>query len=223
MKHEVDVFEDLAIAYGYHRMPLKLVPTMTVGSERPEEKISRIARDAMIGFQFMEIVSLVITTEQGHFRHLNLKPENYALLLNAKAADYNVVRCHLMTGLMEALEKNRLKPVPQRFFEIGNVVLLDPTTPTGTREERRLCFAAIGPHTGYAEGRALMDAMLRELGLTAQYAPIQHPTFIPGRIAQLQMSNGLTGILGEIHPQILENFHLSYPVTLGEISLIRVV
>ncbi len=223
MKHEVDVFEDLAIAYGYHRMPMKLVPTMTVAKERPEEKISHIARDSMIGLGFSEIFSLMITTQYNHFDALRLPPKEYVLLLNSKAADYNIVRCHLMTGLLESLEKNRIKPTPQRFFELGNVLLLDELSETGTREERRLAFAIIGEKTGYAEGRAVLDAVLKELGITGTYSASNHPSFIEGRCAQIQLSNQLVAYLGEVHPQILQNFHLSYPVTMAEIGIMKVL
>lgn len=222
MKHEVDVFEDLAIAYGYQRMPMKLVPTMTVGKERPEEKITRQARDIMMGLGFNEVFSLMITTHDNHFRKLRLTPANYALLLNSKAADYNVVRCHLFTGLLEALEKNHIKPAPQSFFELGNVIALDETSDTKTREERHVAFAIIGPHTGYAQGRSVVDAILAELGITATYQAFQHPTFIPGRCAQLQLSNQLTACLGEVHPEVLNHFGLSYPVTMAEIALMPI-
>lgn len=223
MKHEVDVFEDLAIAYGYHRMPLHLVPTMTIGKERPEEKISNLARATMLGLGFDEIFSLVVTTHENHFQKLRLTPkEDYALLLNAKAAEYNVVRCHLLTGLLECLAKNRLKPLPQKYFELGNVVLLHEEAATGAREERRLAFAVIGDTAGYAYGRSIVDSLLRELGIQGAYKAYSHPSFIEGRCAQIQLANTLTAYVGEVHPEILHNFSLTSPVVLGEIAIAKV-
>jgi len=224
MKHEVDVFEDLAIAYGYHKMPLPLVQSMTIGKERPEEKIANIARSIMLGLGFDEIFSLVITTQENHFQKMRCEPgKEHAIILNPKTAEYNVVRYHLMSGLLEALSKNRNKPVPQRYFELGNVVLMDESKYNKAREERHLGFAVIGDNTGYAYARSLVDSILRELGVEGQYKVLDHPSFIQGRSAQISLNNGLSACVGEIHPEILHNFSLSFPVVLGEIALAKVV
>ena len=192
IKHEVDIFEDLAIAYDYQQIPLQMVPTMTIGQERPEEKLGRIlAREIMLGLGFVEIFSLMLTTHEQHFQRLRCQPDSdHALLLNPKSVEHNVVRCHLLSGLLESLAKNKLKPVPQRFFEIGNVVLLASETETGTREEKRLAFAIIGPAAGYAEARSMVDAILYELGLNSEYQELEHPWFIDGRAASVAISRG---------------------------------
>ena len=74
IKHEVDIFEDLAIAYGYTNFPDQLVQTMTIGQARPEEKISEVMRDIMLGLGFNEVMSLMLTTEANHFTKLKLPP-----------------------------------------------------------------------------------------------------------------------------------------------------
>lgn len=224
MKHEVDVFEDLAIAYGYHRMPLPLVQSMTIGKERPEEKIANVARSIMLGLGFDEIFSLVITTQENHFQKMRCEPgKDHAIILNPKTAEYNIVRAHLMSGLLEALTKNRIKPLPQRYFELGNIVLMDETNYNKAREERHLGFAVMGENMGYAYGRSIVDSAMRELGITGEYQALEHPSFIQGRAAKVALSNGLSGWIGEVHPEVLQNFSLTCPVVLGEIALARVV
>ena len=220
MKHEVDVFEDLAIAYGFHKMPMQLVPTMTVSKERPEEKISNLVRSIMLGLGFDEIFSLMLTTHNNHFTKLR-RPvgEDYALLLNPKSAEHNVLRSHLLTGLLESLEKNRMHPMPQKYFELGNIVLMDPDSESNTKEERRIAFAMVDETIGYDKARSITDAILHETGLTGKYAVQKDPAFIEGRTAKITLSNGLEAYLGEVHPQVLRNFNLEYPVILGEIAL----
>ena len=48
-------------------------------------------------------------------------------------------------------------------------------------EYRHLAFGTIGPDAGYADGRAVLDSVLRELGLNGEYRPLEHPSFIEGR------------------------------------------
>lgn len=223
IKHEVDIFEDIVIAYGFENLPLKLVSTMTVGAERPEEKTSQVVRQIMLGLGFTEIFSLMLTTEPSHFSKFNAQPgSDHAVILNPKVADHNIVRCHLMTGLLDCLVKNRLKATPQRYFEIGNVLRCvgEDKIP---KEERHVCFVIMGPKTGYAEVRGVLDAVLKEFRQKGQYQSITHPTFITGRVAEVTTNEVFRANLGELHPQVLENFGLSLPVALCELTLAKVL
>ncbi len=226
IKHEVDIFEDLAIAYGYQNMNLDLVPTMTVGQARPEEEMAQRARQIMLGLGFVETMSLMLTTQADHFSKLCLKPEkNHALIENPKSAEHNIVRMHLMSGLMGSLLKNRRKALPQKYFEVGNVVLVDKKAGnhTHTREEKRLAFTIVDSETGYAEIRSILDAVFYELGWEGQYQAYDHPSFIPGRCARVTLPSGFSACLGEVHPEVLNNFGLANPVALAELTVAEVI
>jgi phenylalanyl-tRNA synthetase beta chain len=223
IRHPVDLLEDVAIGYGYGNIEPRLVRSMTVGTPRPEESLSDRVRQILIGLGYSEIMSLPLTTEEHQFERLRTPtPERYPQITNPKLKAYNVVRTHLMGGLFEALRENRRRPMPQRLFEIDNVVELDDSAETGAVELRRLALTEAGRESGYASARGVMDALLRELGWEAQYAPVDHPTFVPGRAAMLSRGGKNVGFLGEVHPEVLTNFGLTYPVALAELTLQRV-
>jgi phenylalanyl-tRNA synthetase beta chain len=127
-----------------------------------------------------------------------------------------------MSGLFEALHENRRRPMPQRLFEIDNVVGIDDAAETGAREERRMAFVETGRESGYATARSVMDALLRELGWNGKYTAIEDPTFVEGRVAAFIMGGKPIGVLGEVHPEVLTNFGLTHPVALAELTLERV-
>ncbi len=127
-----------------------------------------------------------------------------------------------MSGLFEALRENRRRPVPQRLFEIDNVVVLNDSAETGAAEERRMAFVETGRDSGYATARSVMDALLRELGWKGEYTAIKDPTFVEGRVAAFIMGGKAIGVLGEVHPEVLINFGLTHPVALAELTLQRV-
>ncbi|BBM83084.1 phenylalanine--tRNA ligase subunit beta [Candidatus Uabimicrobium amorphum] len=220
IKHEVDIFEDLGIAYGYHNIQPKMVETLTVAQARPEELISEKARQIMLGLGYNEIMSLMLTTEANHFTKFQLTPgEDHAIIENPKLVEHNIVRCHLMTGLFESFVKNKRKPMPQKYFELGNVVHVgNEKHDTNTWEERRLCLAIIGPRASYAEIRSYVDGILSELGWTGTYSRSSHPSFIEGRCAEVEIATGKI-VLGEIHPQVIVNFGLGNPIAVAEIPL----
>jgi phenylalanyl-tRNA synthetase beta chain len=223
IRHMVDLFEDVAIGYGYANIEPRLVRSMTVGTPRPEESLSERVRQVLIGLGFSEIMSLPLTTEEHQFERLRWDtPPRYPEVANPKLKAYNVVRTHIMSGLFEALRENRRRPMPQRLFEIDNVVVLNDSAETGAAEERRMAFVETGRESGYATARSVIDALLRELGWTGEYMAINDPTFVDGRVAAFKMGDKPIAVLGEVHPEVLANFGLTYPVALGEIMLQRV-
>jgi phenylalanyl-tRNA synthetase beta chain len=219
IRHMVDVLEDLAIGYGYQNIEAAHVPTMTVGGPRAEEALGEQVRVILLGLGFSEIMSLPLVTEEDHFTKLRLPvPAGYPRVANPKLKALTVVRTHLMTGVMEALRENRRRPMPLRLFEMDDVVALDEKAETGTHEERRLCFVHAGRDAGYASARTVVDALLRELGAEARYKPIEHASFTTGRAAAFEAGR-FTGVLGELHPEVIVGFALDHPVALGEITL----
>jgi len=236
IRHMVDVLEDVAIGYGYANIEPRLVRSMTVGAPRPEETLSERVRQVLIGLGYSEIMSLPLTTEEEQFTKLRLptpgtgeasgtQTGRYPQVANPKLKTYNVVRTHLMGGLLEALRENRRRPMPQRLFEIDNVVKLDDSAETGTAEYRTLALVETGRESGYATARSAMDSLLRELGWQVGYRAVDEkeaPQFVPGRGAAISIDGQPAGLLGEVHPEVLTNFGLTHPVALAELTIQRV-
>ncbi|MEX2316710.1 MAG: phenylalanine--tRNA ligase subunit beta [Pirellulales bacterium] len=226
IRHMVDLLEDVAIGYGYANIEPRLVRSMTVGTPRPEETTSDRVRQILIGLGYSEIMSLPLTTEEEQFTKLRAPtPAHYPLVANPKLKAYNVVRTHLAGGLFEALRENRRRPMPQRLFEIDNVVALDSSAETGAAEFRKIAVVETGRESGYATARSVMDSLLRELGWQAEYRALgenESPQFVPGRAAAFNVDGQPVGILGEVHPEVLTNFGLTHPVALAELTLRRV-
>lgn len=224
IKHEVDVFEDLAIGHGYANVEPGLVQTMTIADERPEETLTQKMRAAMIGLSFSEIMSLILCSEARQFSQFQIESgDDHVVIANAKTRDQGTARSHLLLGLMETLRVNRRNPPPLRIFETGNIMRLDPEAETGVVEERRLAFAIMAPEAGYADARTVFDSLLRELRWSAEYRPADTPSFLPGRHAEVWREGRNIGRLGEMHPEVLERFGLPMMVATGELTLMRVV
>jgi len=78
----------------------------------------------------------------------------------------------------------------------------------------------IRPHVGYAEIRAVADAFAHELDATLEVKPTEHLGFLPGCVAALFGASGTRlGVMGEVHPEVLENHGLRHPASALELSL----
>lgn len=224
IRHPVDVYEDLAIGYGYQNIETRLIPTFTVPSARPEEEISNLTREAMVGMEFHEVMSLQLQSVKRHFDNFLSSPgDSHVVVKNPKTVEQKVLRTHLKTGIMETFHKNRRMTVPQKIFELGNISVIDTGAETGVAEYRQVAFGIIGPRAGYAEIRSVLDALLRELKISGRYQAGSDPAYIEGRMALLMRGEQILARLGEIHPQVLNHFSLGYPVAFCELQLTRVV
>jgi len=225
IRHEVDVFEDLAIGYGFSQIPLKMVPSLTVGESRPEEVMSQIVREIMTGLGFTEILSLLLQSVERHFTKFRLEPgDEHIIVENPKTLEQKIARTHMMTGILETFQKNRRKTMPLKTFELGNVIFINPKTETGVNEYRHLAFGIIGPDAGYSEARSVLDSILRELGIKGNYSSLDHPQFCEGRAAEVKGEDGdLWALIGEIHPDVLNNFDLAFPAVYCELRLRKVI
>jgi phenylalanyl-tRNA synthetase beta chain len=223
--HPVDLIEDAAIAYGYENLTPELVPTFTVGAPQPVEEQSATVRRIMTGLGFHQVMTLVLTSEPAALTKWRLPPDPRAVLIeNPISTEQTMCRLSLLPGLLETLAINKQYDLPQYLFEVGDCCFVDPAAETGAREERLVAAAMIGTHIGYADIRAVADALVHELAATGTVKPTEHASFVPGRAAALfGASDHPLGVMGEVHPEVLENYGLRHPVAVLELSLARLL
>ena len=81
---------------------------------------------------------------------------------------YTSLRNRLIPGLMEVLASNKHHPHPQNIYEVDDVVLLDPSTETGARSERRLAVALCHARANFSEAKAVLNSILENLDVEVE-------------------------------------------------------
>ena len=223
--HERDLMEDVAIAYGYHNIKPTLVPTMTVGDELPIEAAREVARQALIGLGYYEVMTLPMTAPEAAYAKLGLaEREDYVEVAHPISVAQTMLRTSLLGGLMETLSLNTHHDMPQRIFEVGEVTLLDGEAQTGASEHQRLAAAVTGAEASFAQARSVAESLARQFGCELQAEAMECGLFTPGRGAKLLLvqEDGRrveVGQLGEVHPEVLERFRMSHPAAVFELDL----
>lgn len=216
--HEVDLVEDLAIAYGYNKLTPTLPNVVTVGEKHPIEKVSEKARAALTGLDFMEVMTYTLTNPQINFGLMRTSGEA-AVIANPISEEYTIVRTWLIPSLLSVLRANKRNPLPQQIFEVGDVVQLSLEAETGATNVRRIAAATIGGQANFTYIRAIAEALLRELGVTCELRAMEHPSFIDGRAAEFLVKGKRVGVMGELHPEVILGFELEHPIAAFELDL----
>jgi len=129
------------------------------------------------------------------------------------------LRNWLLPSLLEFLSNNTHLQYPQRIFEIGYCALHDEEQETKTKEPEKLAAVTIHSQASFTEAKSIMDALLANLGISFQLEPCSHGSFIEGRAGNVLVRNCRAGIIGELHPQVIQNWGLENPTAAFEVNL----
>ncbi|RLG92546.1 MAG: phenylalanine--tRNA ligase subunit beta [Candidatus Hecatellales archaeon] len=218
--HQIDLVEDLIMAYGYDKLKPELPPTLTYGRELPKTRFMRKVRELMVGFGFQEIATYVLTSMENQTTKMGFEKLDLIELLNPKTSEFSVVRRWLLPGILSFLSANVHVEYPQKVFECGDVVVPDEDSETKTRNELRVAAAICDYKASYENIQAIVYMLLKNLKIEDwEIKPTEHPSFIPGRVASIKIRGKEAVILGEIHPKILENFRIPNPIAAFELDL----
>jgi len=216
--HEIDLIEDVAIGYGYDRLEPSLPKVITIGERAPIEKLSDKARRALAGLGFTEAMNYILTNPQKELELMKVK-EDVAEIANPVSEEYTILRNSLLPSLLTTLHQNRRNPLPQRIFEVGDVVVLDAEAETGARNVRKTAGVIIGEGAGFTQIKGVIEALLRELGMKLELGTTWNASFLDGRVVEISSGGKRIGMTGEIHPEVLLGFELEHPVAAFEIEL----
>jgi len=106
------------------------------------------------------------------------------------------------------------------LFEIGEVVELQEGNPV---EMYNLCAVTAGAEKDYSNMHTTLDTFMRLTGLKFSFQPTQRPYLLPGRGAEIIYEGKKIGFLGELHPEILEEWEIWLPVAVMEIKLSEIL
>jgi phenylalanyl-tRNA synthetase beta chain len=211
--HDWDLFEDVAIAYGYDRIIAAPPATYTVGKPHPIQVNAALAREAFCGLGYLEVMPFTLTNEDVLFRNMQREEKTGVLrVMHPISIENTVVRTELLPLLLEFLALNRHRELPQRLFTVGDVVL-------DCRTHQQAAGVSTHPDADFSEAYASADAVLHELSIEYTVEESADPAFIDGRRGDIIMGGKTVGVFGEIHPAVLNAFELEHSVAAFELDL----
>ncbi len=155
-----------------------------------------------------------------------LVPENSELrkvvtIKNPLGEDYSIMRTTTIASMMESLQRNYTRSNDKvRLFEIGKVYIASEDE-NNLPEERNILTIGMYGEADYFHLKGVVENVLEVLGVekVSFKRESQNTAFHPGKTAALYVGKECTGILGEIHPDVCENYEVSERCYMAELNL----
>jgi len=106
--HEVDLIEDIAIAYGYDNFIPEIPDTSTIGKEDVKESIKRKISDLLSGLGMIEILNHHLTNKENQLSKMGLKDKELKEFFEIKESktDSDLLRGNLTHQALKVLSEN---------------------------------------------------------------------------------------------------------------------
>ena len=230
--HPLDLVDDVGRAYGFNDLQPSYPAVGTVGGRHERSRAERAVRTSLVGLGFEDTLNFHMTAPERNYDRFRLAPEDERfgagdpVRITAPYSEaYTQLRTWLVPSLLQVLENNTHRRYPQDLAEVGFVAdragADDSDDPEGTGVAERTHVAGVLARTDatYEDAKARLRALARTFDADLRTPAVDHPSFIAGRAAAVELDGEAVGVLGELHPAVLVAHDLELPVAGFELRL----
>jgi phenylalanyl-tRNA synthetase beta chain len=216
---EEDLLDEIARHYGFDKFPATLPRHANYGAGLPFEAEERLLRNRVAAQGYSEVITMAFSDEQTERRFRpNVEPVK---LLNPMAEDESILRTSLVPSMLRSLQWNLNRGMrDMQFYELGKVY-------RNGAEWLRLILAATGMlrsksvheterSFNFYDVKGDVEDVLQGFYADGEFTGEKPPSYYhPGRFARV----GDTAMVGELHPEYLEQFKLRQRVYIAEVNV----
>ncbi len=240
LEREIDLIEEVARLHGFENIPATM-PKARVFSDRPprSQRMERDVRSLLVAQGFNEVINFSFIAPDAYDRLL-LPPDDprrsAVKLLNPLVAEQSVMRTTLLPSLLETAAANiSHRELNLRLFELRRVYHPRPgeelpaeplhiaAIMTGRREPEGWCQGS--DMVDFYDVKGIAETLLSSLQMPPMEYSSEAPEsfYHPGKSCTILSGGKPVGSLGELHPDVQENFSLSQPVYYLELDFNRLL
>lgn len=226
-----DIAEEVARFFGYDRIPTTLPKGEATTGKLPFKlRIEQKARDIAEYCGFSQGMSYSFESPKVFDKLLLAKDSGLrktVTIANPLGEDFSVMRTLSLNGILTSLSVNynrRNKDV--RLYELGNIYLPYQTPVTELPDERMQFTLGMYGEGDFFTMKGVVEEFFTSVGMTkhAEYDPKAGKPFLhPGRQALIRYENVEVGFLGELHPQVADNYDIGTKVYVAVLDMPEVI
>ncbi len=225
---EADIAEEIARIYGYDKIPTTQVSGAAQGKKTPLQSARDKAMNILTSCGLNEIYAYTFTSPSV-FDKLRLDGDsplrNCVKITNPLGEDTSVMRTTTISSMLERLSHNyNHRNETAGLFEIDKIYI-----PKGASElpdePEMISIGMYGSGIDFYDIKGVCEKLFENMYIdSVRYSAVKtNPSFHPGRSAEISVDGNVIGIVGEIHPEVLENFEIGTPCYVAQIDFTEMV
>ena len=226
LMHTMDVVEDVAMSRGYGEFTPIMPSQFTVGGLSDIEQLSDQARDLMVGLGFQEVISNILGSPDHYSTNMRLEGTEWGRMVeveNVMAQTFSRLRQWMVPSLLRVEAASSRAFYPHRLFEAGEVAIPDGNQELGSRTDTVIGAVIAHATAHFSEIHSCLDLVFYYLGTEYSLEPMQHPSFLEGRAGRILVAGKPVGVIGEVHPEVLERWQIAMPVVAFDLNLSQLI
>jgi len=241
LEREIDLIEEVARLNGYERIPVTM-PDSRLDCQLPNrlQLMQRVLRDSLVNRGLSEVINYSFIA-QAAIDKLDLAADDTRrqsiAILNPLTEEQAVMRTTLVPSMLETISRNlAYRSLDLQLFEMRPVFLPNSDGEGLGTEPLHLVAALTGDRAplgwvrqqekvDFYDLKGLVELFFARLGLGGVSWELDAgESFLhPGKSARVCLDDQQLGVLGEMHPAVLQKFEISQPVYLLDLNLAGLV
>jgi phenylalanyl-tRNA synthetase beta chain len=220
-----DVAEEVARIYGYNNIPATIARSAgTRDAKSRKQHLDDKVIAALLGSGLNQSISYSFVSPKV-FDKIMLPMENRlrkaVVIKNPLGEDFSIMRTTSIPSMMESLSRNYSRNNEEaRLFEIGKVYIPDEDASKLPNEINTVTIGLYGA-VDYFDLKGIVENILSSIGVSGVSfeRESENRSFHPGKTASINIKKKTAGILGEVHPDVAENYGIDARCYIAELNL----
>jgi phenylalanyl-tRNA synthetase beta chain len=134
--------------------------------------------------------------------------------------EYSIMRTTLLPAMLNVISLNYNRGAEEAgFYEIAPRFLPREIPLKELPEERLTIALGLYGNEDFFTLKGRVEALLKELNITGyEFQRAKDPSYHPGRTAEILINGEVLGLIGEVHPDVLESYDIGTRVYAGELD-----
>ena len=222
--HKADLCEEIARIYGYNNIPSTVMRSSGRGRLSQRQMFEKSAEQNLLALGLSEIMTYSFISPK-YYDKIRLDPDSplraSLQISNPLGEDTSIMRTTAIPSMLEILAKNySFRNMSANLYEIATEYI-----PNGENElpaeQDKIVVGMYGNDCDFYTIKGVIEEFCRKINIKELRfeAVNDNKTFHPGRCASIFINDEQAGIIGEIHPQVLENYDLELRTYVASIDI----
>lgn len=231
LKCMADLAEEVARFYGYDNIPTTLPHgEATAGKKSYEDRIADVVRTICesngfsggmcYSFESPKVFDKLLIPADSELR-------NAIQIANPLGEDYSIMRTLPLNGLLTSLATNyNRRNKEARLYEIANVYIPKQLPLTELPDEQLKLAMGMYGKGDFFDMKGVLEELFEKLGFGQEVSYVPNsdiPYLHPGRQAKIMKGNLEVGYIGQIHPEVGDNYSIKAEVYVAVLDMATVV